>query len=281
MPEIAFVNGEFLRLEQAVVPVEDRGFQFADAVYEVLATYGGRPFELDRHLARLQRSLEALHIGYDVAAQGVARSILAGIERAGFLETLIYIQISRGVAPRGHEFPSGIAPTVVMTFKECLRPDERLWKGGVRTTTSEDQRWKRCDIKSVSLLPNVLAKQEAAASGAFEVLLVDDAGRVTEGASTSSFCVLGGVLKTAPPGPHILPGITREVILELARGLEIPVREEFSPLREYLAAEEVFLCGTATEVMPVVAIDGSIIGCGRPGPLSKRLRSAFLDRTGD
>ena len=281
MPDIAYVNGEFLPLEQAVVPVEDRGFQFADAVYEVLATYGGRPFELDRHLARLQRSLEALHIGYDVGAQGVARSIAAGIERAAFIETLIYIQISRGVAPRGHEFPSGIAPTVVMTFKECRRPDERLWKGGVSTITSEDQRWKRCDIKSVSLLPNVLAKQEAAASGAFEVLLIDGAGRVTEGASTSSFCVVGGVLKTAPPGQHILPGITREIILELAGGLEIPVREEFSPLGEYLAAEEVFLCGTATEVMPVVAIDGAIIGCGRPGPLSRRLRSAFLDRTGD
>lgn len=281
MPEIAFVNGEFLPLEQAVVPVEDRGFQFADAVYEVLATYGGRPFELDRHLARLQRSLDALHIGYDITAQGVAKSIVAGIERAGFIETLIYIQISRGVAPRGHEFPSGIPPTVVMTFKECRRPDERLWKGGVSTITSEDQRWKRCDIKSVSLLPNVLAKQEAAASGAFEVLLIDSAGRVTEGASTSSFCVVGGVLKTAPPGPHILPGITREVILELARGLEIPVREEFSPLGEYLAAEEVFLCGTATEVMPVVAIDGATIGCGRPGPLSRCLRSAFLDRTGD
>ena len=160
-----------------MVPVEDRGFQFADAVYEVLATYGGRPFELERHLARLQRSLDALHIRYDVAAQGVAKSIVAGIERAGFIETLIYIQISRGVAPRGHEFPSGIAPTVVMTFKKCRRPDERVWKGGVSTITSEDQRWKRCDIKSVSLLPNVLAKQEAAASGAFEVLLIDSAGR--------------------------------------------------------------------------------------------------------
>ena len=280
MPEIAFVNGEFLPLEQAVVPVEDRGFQFADAVYEVLATYGGRPFELDRHLARLQRSLDALNIGYEVAAQGVARSIAAGIERAGFGETLIYIQVSRGVAPRGHEFPSGIAPTVVMTFKECLRPEEGLWKGGVRTVTSEDQRWKRCDIKSVSLLPNVLAKQQAAASGAFEVLLVDGGGRVTEGASTSSFCVAGGVLKTAPPGPHILPGITREVILELARGLEIPVREEFSPLGEYLAADEVFLCGTATEVLPVVEIDGAVIGCGRPGQFTRRLRTAFLHRAG-
>ena len=280
MPEIAFVNGEFLPLEQAVVPVEDRGFQFADAVYEVLATYGGRPFELERHLARLQRSLDALHIRYDVAARGAAESIAAGIERAGFIETLIYIQVSRGVAPRGHEFPSGIAPTVVMTFKECLRPDERLWKCGVRTITTEDQRWRRCDIKSVSLLPNVLAKQEAAASGAFEVLLVDGAGRVTEGASTSSFCVVGGVLKTAPPGPHILPGITREVLLELARGLGIPVREEFSLLGEYLAAEEVLLCGTATEVLPVVEIDGKTIGCGRPGQLAGRLRTAFLHRAG-
>ena len=262
------------------MPVEDRGFQFADAVYEVLATYGGRPFELDRHLARLQRSLDALHIEYDVAAQGVAQMIVAGIERAGFLETLIYIQVSRGVAPRGHEFPPGIIPTVVMTFKECLRPDEGVWKGGVRTITSEDQRWKRCDIKSVSLLPNILAKQEAAAAGAFEVLLIDSAGRVTEGASTSTFCVVGGVLKTAPPGPHILPGITREVILELARGLQIPVREEFSLLGEYLAADEVFLCGTATEVMPVVEIDGTTIGCGGPGRLSRRLRTAFLHRAG-
>ena len=278
MPEIAFVNGEFLPLEDAVVPVEDRGFQLADAVYEVLATYGGRPFEMDRHLARLQRSLDGLHIRYDVAAQGLSQAIATGIERAGFPETLVYIQISRGVAARRHEFPPGIVPTVVMTFKECLRPAKSLWKGGVRTVTSEDQRWRRCDIKSVSLLPNVLAKQKAAAAGAFEVLLVDDRGRVTEGASTSSFCIVGGVLKTAPPGPHILPGITREVILELARGLQIPFREEFSLLGEYLAAEEVFLCGTATEVMPVVEIDGEKIGCGRPGPLARLLRTAFMNR---
>ena len=280
MPELAFVNGAFLPVEQAVVPVEDRGFQFADAVYEVMVTYGGSAFEMDRHLERLQSSLDALGIEYDVAGQRVARSIASGIERAGFPETLIYIQISRGVAPRRHEFPPGIAPTVVMTFKECLRPNPNLWKSGVRIVTLEDQRWKRCDIKSVSLLPNVLAKQESAAAGAFEVLLIDGAGRVTEGASTSSFCVIGGVLKTTPQGPHILPGITREVILELAGELQIPVREESCDLAEYLDADEVFLCGTATEVMPVVAIDGATIGCGRPGPLARRLRTAFLRRAG-
>ena len=278
MAELAFVNGKFLPIGEAVVPVEDRGFQFADAVYEVVATYGGIPFEMERHLERLQRSLDSLLIEYDVEGRGIARSIASGIERAGFPETLIYIQISRGTAPRTHEFPPEPAPTVVMTFKECLRPDETLWQRGVCAITSEDQRWGRCDIKSVSLLPNVLAKQKAAAAGAFEALLVDRGGRVTEGASTSSFCVVGGVLKTPPSGPHILPGITREVILELADELEIPVREDFSALSEYLAAEEVFLCGTATEVMPVVAIDGAAIGGGRPGPLTTLLRTAFLRR---
>lgn len=278
MPEVAFVNGRFMPLGEAVVSVEDRGFQFADGVYEVVASYAGRPFAMEPHLRRLEHSLAALRIGLDIHAYGVEGLVREGIARSGFAETLVYIQITRGAAPRHHEFPAReTPPTVVMTVKELRRPAPQLYQTGVKVVSSPDLRWKRCDIKSTSLLANILAKQQATEAGAFEALLVDEEGRVNEGSSTSAFCVREGQIWTAPAGPHILPSITRGLLLDLARQCGIAVREAFCTLEEYCRADEVFLAGTTTEAMPVVRIDDRQVADGKPGPVTGRLRQAFLD----
>ena len=281
MPEIAYVNGRFCPLAEAVVSVEDRGYQFADGVYEVVATYGGCPYALEPHLARLQGNLEALHLPLDICEYGLRAKLMEGIERSSFGETLVYIQVTRGVAPRRHEFPAvSVTPTVVMTFKELHRLPQDLYDRGVEVISTADLRWKRCDIKSIALLPNILAKQAAAQVGAFEALLVDAEGRVTEGASTSAFGIQAGRLYTAPIGPHILPSITRGILLDLARKLGLPIDEEFCTLDQFKEADEVFLAGTATEAMPVVQIDDAIIGDGAPGPITRQVRVAFLESLG-
>ena len=278
MPEIAYVNGRFCPLAEAVVSVEDRGYQFADGVYEVVGTYGGRPYALEPHLARLQGNLAVLHLPLDICEYGLRAKLMEGIERGGFGETLVYIQVTRGVAPRQHEFPAVlVAPTVVMTFKELRRLPQDLYDRGVGIISTADLRWKRCDIKSIALLPNILAKQAATQAGAFEALLVDAEGRVTEGASTTAFCVQAGRLCTAPIGPHILPSITRGILLDLARKLGVPIDEEFCSLDQFKEAAEVFLAGTTTEAMPVVQIDDAIIGDGTPGTITQQIRAAFLE----
>ncbi|MFH1571858.1 MAG: D-amino acid aminotransferase [Gemmatimonadota bacterium] len=279
MPEIAYVNGSFMPLADAVVSVEDRGFQFADGVYEVIATYGGAPYAMEAHLMRLERSLRELQIDLDVRGGDIDLAALVGegMARAGFAETLVYIQVTRGTAPRHHEFPVPRArPTVVMTLKALRRPPAESYRQGVRVITAPDLRWKRCDIKSVALLPNILAKEEAHRAGAFEALLLDGDGCVTEGSSTSAFCVRGGGVYTAPASPAILPSITRGVLIDLARQIGVPVTETAVTRQEYLDADEVFLAGTTTEAMPVVEIDGHRIGDGQPGPVTRRLREAFL-----
>jgi len=281
MPEIAYVNGRFSPIGEAVVSIEDRGFQYADGVYEVLATYGGQPHGMEAHLLRLERSLGELRIECDIREYGLEGIIGEAIARGDFKESLIYIQITRGVAPRNHEFPlasAGVSPTVVVTVKELARPQASQYETGVKVVSLPDLRWKRCDIKTVALLPNVLAKQQAAEAGAFEALLVDEAGRVTEGSSTSSFRVSDGEIWTTPLGGHILPSITRDSLLRAARDLEIPVREEFSLLEEYLQADEVFLAGTTTESMPVVQVDDTTIGSGAPGPVTGALRRRLIER---
>ena len=277
MGEFAFVNGRFMPLDEAVVPIEDRGFQFADGVYEVVATYGGEPFALKPHFERLERSLAALSLALDIRTYGLEALLREGVERAGFDETLVYIQVTRGVAPRHHEFPAApVDPTVVMTFKQLYRIPQAHYERGVAVISAPDLRWRRCDIKTIALLPNILAKQQARAAGAFEALLVDGEGRVTEGSSTSAFYVVDGSVHTAPEGPQILPSITRGQLLELAGELGLPVVEDFRTLDEFKAADEVFLAGTTTEAMPVVRIDDAVIGTGAPAPITVKLREAFL-----
>jgi len=278
MPEIAFLNGSFMPIADAVVSIEDRGFQLGDGVYEVIVTYDGRPYALAEHLARLRRSLNEIRIAYDIDAYGLQGIIEDGVRRSGYADALIYIQITRGVAPRRHQFPDDpIRPTVVITVTEYKRPPPEEHAKGVMLISTSDQRWHRCDIKSICLLPNALARQEAAEAGAYEALLVNSDGYVTEGAATSAFCVRAGELWTTPEGPHILPSISRAILLKLARQADIPVHEGFRTLEFFKGADEVFLAGTTTETLAVVQIDERIIGTGKPGPITGKIRAAFLE----
>jgi D-alanine transaminase len=274
MGDVAYVNGRFMQLADATVPVEDRGLQFGDGVYEVIRTYRGRPFQVEAHLARLAQSAAAIGLLLPEVVRQFPALIDEGIGRAAYPDCKVYLQITRGVAPRDHAFPAHVAPTVIMTFR-LMRPlDPALAAEGVAVVTTDDIRWGRCDIKSVNLLANVLARQRALEVGAFEALLVRR-GRITEGAVSNAMVVRQGSLHTAPVGPEILAGVTRHLVLELARKQGLPTREEAITLDELRSADEVFLTGTTVEVLPVVKVDATVIGSGRPGPVSRLLQQRF------
>ncbi|GAB1721543.1 MAG: D-amino-acid transaminase [Nitrospira sp. CR1.1] len=270
MPDIACVNGHFGPVAEAVVSIEDRGFQFGDGVYEVIRTYRGKPFALDEHFARFERSAQALDLSLGRTKDQWMALIQEGLRLSRFPETKIYLQVTRGQAPRDHPFPASPVPTTVLTFRELHSLDSSIRKAGVRAITVDDIRWGRCDIKSVNLLANVLARQRAKEADVFEAILVRD-GLVTEGSVSNVMIVRNGVIETAPEGHRILSGVTRAIVLDLARKEGLPVVESFVGRDDLLTASEVFLTGTTVEVLPVVRIDGHEIGAGVPGPLSQRL----------
>ncbi|QIA26352.1 D-amino-acid transaminase [Thermaerobacter sp. PB12/4term] len=275
-PEVVFLNGSFVPYEQAVVPVEDRGFLFADAIYEVIRCYGGRFFRLDDHLERLEQSAAALDIPlpYDRARWAALLDEL--IRRNGVRDGSVYVQVSRGVAPRSHAWPQGLQPTVVAIARPGGTPPAEAVERGVKAITVPDNRWGLCWVKTTGLLPNVLAKQQAARAGAYEALFVRD-GLLTEGTSSNVFVVLDGVLYTHPLA-NILPGVTRAVVLDVARQAGLAVREQAIPAGWLERAEEVILSGTNSEVLAVVEVDGRPVGGGRPGPVFARLREGYLAR---
>lgn len=279
MPDIAFINGRFLPWEEATVSIDDRGFQFGDAVYEVIRTYRTGPFELAAHLDRLDRSARELSLRQPYTRDQWARWIQQGLGLAGYQDAKIYIQLTRGVAPREHSFPCDILPTVVMTIRQFHPLAPEIRRAGVSACTREDVRWGRCDIKSVNLLANVLAREEAKKAGVFETILIRD-GFVMEGALSNVMAVQNGVVITAPEGPRILSGVTRTVALELAKKDGIVIEERFIPVDLLYRADEVFLTGTTLEVLGVVQIDGKTIGSGQPGPLTKMLAARWALLTG-
>jgi D-alanine transaminase len=279
VPNVAFINGAFVPLAEAKVSIEDRGFQFGDGIYEVIRTYHGRPFALDAHLARLDRSARALNLTQPYSRADWTQHVLEGIKRAAYPEAKVYLQITRGVAPRDHAYSDDATPTVVMTVREFHPLERSLQATGVDAMTTEDIRWGRCDIKSVNLLANVLARQQVKHAQVFEAILVN-AGLVTEGAVSNVMVVQRGTVVTAPEGPRILSGVTRAVVLELALSEGLPVREHFVSQADLYAADEVFLTGTTVEILAVVRIDGKTIGDGRPGPITQRLAASFTRRVG-
>jgi D-alanine transaminase len=279
MPDIAFVNGRFLPWNEATVSIDDRGFQFGDGVYEVIRTYRGAPFELGAHLARLDRSAKELSLSQPYPRAQWTQWVQQGLGQAGYQEAKIYIQITRGVAPRDHGFPANTVPTVVMTIRELHPLPLQVRQEGVTAKTCNDLRWGRCDIKSVNLLANVLAREEAKQAGVFEAILVKD-GLVTEGSLSNVMAVQAGVIVTAPEGPRILSGVTRTVVLGLAKKEGIPVEERFLSVDALYAADEVFLTGTTLEVLGVVRVDGKPVGSGRPGPITKTLAARWALLTG-
>jgi len=272
-----YVNGAYLDRAAARVPVDDRGFLFGDGVYEVTRAVNGQLFAWERHLRRLARGLEALSIVLpDVRLLEVSEHLLEENALATG-DATVYLQITRGVAERRHHFPPpGTAPTVFLSASRLVVPDELRARGAAAITTA-DLRWERCDLKTVNLLPNVLAKQQAVAAGAFEALLVRDS-IVTEGASSNLFAVIAGKLHTHPPTHRILAGITREVVLELAAELAIPVVLEPITRAALSTASEVMITATTADVMPVVSVDGSRVGDGRPGGVARRLHAGLRAR---
>ncbi len=273
MSRIAYVNGRYQALPHASVHIEDRGFQFADGVYEVVYMHGGRLIDQALHLARLDRSLRELAIPRPVS-DAVLLVILREVARRNRLRGgLLYIQVSRGTAPRAHAFPApGTPPTLVVTMRRGAPFPASLatWQGAAITVP--DKRWARCDIKSTSLLPNVLAKQRAVEAGAVEAILVGADGLVTEGSSTSVFIVdAEGVLRTRPLSHAILPGCTRAALLGELAGSGLEVREEAFTLEELRHAREVFITAATTFVKPIVKLDGAPVGDGTPGPVARQL----------
>jgi D-alanine transaminase len=261
-------------LTEAKVPVLDRGYLFGDGIYEVLRIYGGKPWQEEDHFARLARSLEAIHIhGVDIdrLRQQMRETIAAG----GFHDAVCYIQVTRGVAPRGHAFPANLKPTELLWLNEIGDPYAAYRDKGLAVSLQPDLRWKRCDVKSLNLLGNVLAHQAAKEAGCGEAVLVAEDGTVTEASHSSLFGVVNGMLRTTPNNPGILPGCTRKMILELAAEVGVPVEERSLHRGELARASELFLTGTSMEVCPVVRVDDRAVADGRPGPVTRKLQEAY------
>jgi D-alanine transaminase len=278
MPQHAYVDGQYMRLADAMVPIEDRGLQFADSIYEVCAVLNGRLLDWEAHVARMRRNLAALFITLphsDAALGQIARRLIAGSRAT---DGLLYIQISRGSARRDHAFPRDPRPRLMMTVR---RFDFHQRKGqqarGVSVMSLPDQRWGRVDIKTTGLLANVLAKQDARAAGHFEAWFVAEDGTVREGGSTNAWIVKGGTLITHPLSAHILPGIARDTLIRLARAAQIRVVEAPFSLEDAYGADEALLTSTTAPLLPVVAIDGKPVGTGGPGPVAARLASLVAD----
>jgi len=279
MSRIAYVNGAYVPLSHAYVHIEDRGYQFADGVYEGIAVRRGRMVDLEPHLNRLWRSLGELSIPTPMARGPMTAVFREVIRQNRARDAFLYIQITRGVARRDHGFPADCWPAFVVT---CRRLDfdgvaERA-KAGVKAVSHADIRWGRCDVKSISLLPNVLAKQAARDAGAFETVMVDKDGFVTEGSSTNIWMVTkDGMLVTRSTADNILPGITRMTVSELAHGHQMVIEERAFSLEEAKDAAELFLTSSTAGAMPIIELDGNKIGDGTPGPVASRLAAAYMD----
>jgi D-alanine transaminase len=281
MGRVAYVNGRFVPHGEAVVHIEDRGYQFADAVYEVWALFDGRLGDAEGHFVRLERSLSELSMPMPMSRAALTLVLREAVRRNRVREGLAYLQVSRGVAPRDHAFPKDPTPlSVVITVSAVDRAaSEARAAKGVGVVTTPETRWGRCDIKTVGLLPNAMAKQTARAAGAAEAWFVDELGFVTEGASSNAWIVDGeGRLRTRDTNANILRGITRRTLLEVIRDEGLAVDERpFTP-EDARQAKEAFITGAGALVLPVVSVDGKPVGEGKPGPVAMRLRRLYIER---
>lgn len=281
MSRVAYVNGQYLPHGRATVHIEDRGFQFADGVYEVWSVFDGKLADFDGHMTRLHRSLDELRIDHPMSRAALTRVLQETIRRNRVVEGLVYIQVTRGTARRDHPFPpEGTPPSVIVTARGLpLSKGNAAAKKGVAVITQPDIRWGRCDIKTVGLLPNVLAKQAAKERGAAEAWMVDEMGLVTEGSSTNAWIVdEDGKLRTRDTQSNILRGITRAAVMQLVADEGLELEERAFTVDEAKKAREAFYTSASGYVMPAVSIDGVKVGDGKPGPVATRLRELYLDR---
>jgi D-alanine transaminase len=277
MSRFAYVSGRYLRQGDALVSIEDRGYQFADGVYEVIAVHRGYLVDRALHFQRLDRSLAALHIARPVSERVLLMILDRVIALNRIADGIVYIQVTRGVARRDHAFAAGMCPQLVVTARRTKPVDPRLIEAGVAVISIPDERWARCDVKSISLLPNVLGKQAAREAGAYEAWQIDAAGLVTEGTSTNAWIVTGeGAIVTRPATNAILNGVTRLVVIETAREAGLDFVERPFSLDEAKGAREAFITSTTSLVLPVTRIDGGPVGDGRPGVVTRDLRERCL-----
>ena len=281
MSRFAYVNGRFVRHGEAVVHIEDRGYQLADGVYEVWAVFDGKLADAEGHFTRLWRSLDELRIAHPMGQAALTFVLREAVRRNKVRDGLVYLQVTRGVARRDHAFPNpDVAPSMVVTAKSVDRDlAERKAAQGANVISVPENRWGRCDIKSIGLLPNAMAKQAARERGAVEAWFVDDLGLVTEGASSNAWIVdADGNLRTRDANANILRGITRSTLFEVIREAGLPINEKPFTIAEAQAAREAFVTGAGTLVLPIVSIDGVKLGDGLPGPVATRLRRLYIQR---
>ncbi|ADL07610.1 D-amino-acid transaminase [Thermosediminibacter oceani] len=278
MEAVVYLNGERVDYADARVSVEDRGFQFGDGLYEVVRVYGGRFFYLNRHLKRLQKGAEEIYMELDFGLDRLRDVCKKAVVESGFKDASVYIQVTRGVAPRQHAFPEKSSCTWVVIVRQAKPQPDEFYENGVKVITVPDERWTRCNIKTVQLIANCIAKEKAKRAGAYEAVF-HRGGIVTEGSSSNLFIVKDRKLFTHPANNLILHGITRSVVLEIAEKLGFDVVEEAFSLDRLFDADEAFVTGTMTEVMPIVKVDGKMIGDGVPGEMTRDIMREFRKLT--
>ncbi len=272
--ETVYLNGELIPHSEARISVEDRGFNFADGIYEVLRIVGGHAFRADAHLDRLEASARAVEIDVPLGREGVLEAMLQVAAANEIDEGYVYLQLTRGAAPRGHAFPEWTRPTLLMLARPFAGRSDEERDHGVSVITAPDLRWGYCEVKTIGLLPNVLAYQHARSEGCYEALFVRD-GVVTEGTLTSAFCVRAGIAYTHPID-NILPSISRKYCIEALRAEKVEVNEAAVPLEDWRSADEIFLTGTTTEVLSVVRVDGEAVSDGKPGKVTRQAMGLYL-----
>lgn len=276
---IGYVNGKFVDLDELVIPIDERGHQFGDGVYEVIRVYNGKPFMIDEHLERLMNSCKAIKLPITETINDFKRLILEAVEKSHLLECNVYLQITRGIATRLHLFPN-VPVSITMTVRPVKPISKEIREKGETAIFHEDERWANCYIKSLNLLPNILAKQTAYEAGCFEAILEKD-GYVTEGTSSNVFIVKDNKIYTTPLTKQILPGITRIAVKNVSKILGIEFIEKHFTRDELLNADELFITSTTSEVLPIVKVGDQIIGSGKPGDLTKRIYQQFQELIND
>jgi D-alanine transaminase len=273
---MVFLNGRFIPIEEARVPVLDRGFIFGDGVYELVPVYSRVPFRVEEHLARLERSLAATRIRNPYSRQEWREIIAQLVAKQPYEDQGVYFQVTRGVAKRDHAFPQDATPTVFIMANPLVNPPRDLVERGGAAVSAQDNRWHRCNIKSISLIGNVLLRQLSADAGATETILFRD-GQLTEAAACNVFVVQGGVIQAPPKSNLILPGITYDVVVELAQAAQLPLEIRDVSEAATRAADEIWVTSSSKEVLAIVQLDGKPVGDGRPGPVFRRMYQLYQD----